>query len=424
MRLRGHFLILLITLFPAGPFATTFPVTKTDDTNDGTCDADCSLREAIDAANANSGVDDVPVLAGTYFLTFGCLIVLDDVSIVGAGEAKTIIDGSNASDCVFSMQGFPVSTVEISEVTIQDGYYYFGGGILNTGDLNITNSTVSGNTAIIAGGGVYNTGNLTLTNSTVSGNTAFLGGGVQNYNGTVILVNSTVSGNTAYAQGSGISNYFGTVSLTNSTVSGNTAGVGVGVHTVRGELTLTNSTVSANANGIIADAVLERVTAVRLQNSTISGNDMGIEVRFLDCNGIQCYGYADLLSENSIVAENAGANCSSNWYANFSPVGYNLTDDTTCGFTQSTDLVVADAMLGPLQDNGGPTETRDLLPGSPAIDAGSAACPPPATDQRGVARPQGSACDIGAVEYLPEVNRSFGLIAGVGLLAIFYRRRH
>jgi hypothetical protein len=91
-------------------------------------------------------------------------------------------------------------------------------------------------------------------------------------------------------------------------------------------------------------------------------------------------------------------------------------------------LVVADAMLGPLQDNGGPTETHDLLPGSPAIDAGdSAGCP--AADQRGEARPFDgdydgvSDCDIGAVEYVPEPHHAATMIAGAVFLALLYRRR-
>ena len=114
-----------------------------------------------------------------------------------------------------------------------------------------------------------------------------------------------------------------------------------------------------------------------------------------------------------------GANCLSP----INSLGYNLTDDITCGFTQPGDLVVADAMLGPLQDNGGPTETHDLLPGSPAIDAGSVNCPPPDTDQRGVARPQGTDCDIGAVEFVPEPEGWLMLVAGAAFLGLLYRRR-
>jgi hypothetical protein len=103
-------------------------------------------------------------------------------------------------------------------------------------------------------------------------------------------------------------------------------------------------------------------------------------------------------------------------------LGYNLTDDASCGFLATGDLVVGDAMLGPLADNGGPTETHDLLPGTPAIDAGSPDCPPPTTDQRGVARPQGAACDIGAVE-VPEPGRWLMLAAGTLLIAGLSQRR-
>jgi hypothetical protein len=126
--------------------------------------------------------------------------------------------------------------------------------------------------------------------------------------------------------------------------------------------------------------------------------------------------------DNTIVVDNGAKNCWSGLFYGISSLGHNLADDDSCGFTEPTDLVVADAMLGPLQDNGGPTETHDLLPGSPAIDAGGN-CPPPDTDQRGVTRPQGAACDIGAVEYLPEPGGSVMLIAGAAILGLLYRRR-
>ena len=123
-------LIFALVFLPASPFATTFPVTKTEDTNDGTCDPDCSLREAIDAANTNPGADDVPVPAGTYLLTLGQLVVSDDVDIAGAGQTNTIIDG-NATGRVFEIQAS--TTVDISGVTIQNGLITIaprlGGGI-------------------------------------------------------------------------------------------------------------------------------------------------------------------------------------------------------------------------------------------------------------------------------------------------------
>jgi hypothetical protein len=121
-----------------------------------------------------------------------------------------------------------------------------------------------------------------------------------------------------------------------------------------------------------------------------------------------------------------GANCE----PSVASLGYNLTDDTSCGFTAPGDLVVADAMLYPLGNFGGPTKTHHPMTGSPVIDAANnASCPP--DDQRGEARPfdgndppDGFAdCDIGSVEFLPEPRSSVTLIAGAAFMALLYRRR-
>jgi len=300
----------------------------------------------------------------------------------GGGQMATIIDG-NASDRVFDIEA-TAGVVEISGVTIQNGNVDSqGGGIRNYADLSLTNSTVSGNTAYTHGGGIYAGpyGDMTITNSTVSDNTASEdGGGINGSN--FSMTNSTVNGNIADYRGGGI--WGGHFSLANSTVSGNTANLVGGL--LASSATITNSTVSENTSSGFGDGI---------------------------------YGVASTLA-NTIVADNGVRNCGG---SGISSLGNNLTDDDTCGFTEPTDLVVADAMLGPLQNNGGPTETHDLLPGSPAIDAGSMDCPPPDTDQRGVARPQGAACDIGAVEYLPEPGSSVMLVGGIGLLGLLYRRR-
>jgi len=437
MRPLRCLLVLLIVLLPASLFATTFPVTKTADTNDGVCDPDCSLREAIEAANANPGVDDVPVPAGFYLLTLGQLVVSDDVSIAGVGQTTTIIDG-NASDRVFEIQAGVGS--EFSDVTIQDGYAARGGGIFASGaTLVLTDSTVSGNTASDTGGGIFSRAgdapyfspSLTLIRSTVSGNTASITSGIHWRHGYVTLTDSTVSDNDGIGifssaiceltnsavsdnSGGGIIIDRASLHLSHSAVSRNAAG---GIDSNVGQVTLINSTVSGNINssGIFSGGSLGyRVGRLTVINSTVSDNsDGGI---YVDEGG---FGIS-----NSIVADNSGpvgANCGG--FAANNSLGYNLTDDTSCGFTEPSDLIVADAMLGPLQDNGGPTETHDLLPGSPAIDAGSMDCPPPDTDQRGVARPQGTACDIGAVEYLPEPRGSVVVTAGAVFLGLLYRRR-
>jgi CSLREA domain-containing protein len=497
MRPLRCLLILLIVLLPAGPFATTFPVTKTDDTDDGTCDSDCSLREAIEAANTNPGADDVPVPAGTYLLNLGRLVVSDDLSIAGAGQVNTIIDGGSADHVIRISR--PAEVVAISGVTIQNGYAApsepflwssnFGGGIRSWGvDVTLTNSTVSNNRAAgihSRGGGVHITGSgeLRLINSTVSGNTSdHLGGGISIWKGELTLINSTVSDNTATAsKGGGIFNQDGRLTVADSMVRGNTAArPGGGISTFEGSLTLTNSTVSGNSGGEDGGGISHRYGNLALNNSTVSDNSV-----FGSGGGISFtggyYGFGDATLTNTTVSGNTavggyGGGILMNGYdstyypgtmaltnstltgnsagrsgngifkrnakATFTntivfnngtatltcngavkSLGNNITDDTSCGFTEPTDLVVADAMLGPLQDNGGPTETHDLLPGSPAIDAGSVDCPPPATDQRGVARPQGTACDIGAVEFVPEPHHTATLIAGAAFLGLLYRRR-
>jgi len=433
-----YMLIFALVLIPAHPFATTFPVTKTDDTNDGVCDADCSLREAIDAANANPGADDVPVPAGTYLLTLGRLTILDDVSVAGAGQMNTIVDG-NASDRVFDIEAI-AGAVELVGVAIQNGNSDSqGGGIRNYADLSLSDSTVSANTAYTDGGGIYSGpyadltitnstiidnealndgggvkddhyGHLTLTDSTVSGNIArWSGGGI--HGDSFSITNSAVSDNSAYSGGGIAGNNF---SLTNGTVSGNSAtrsGGGI----LGSRLSLTNTTVSGNTALLTGGVSAFNAT---LTNSTVSGNTSTHPYGF--AGGIYAYFWK---MDNTLVADNGVANCSLNSFIGISSLGYNLADDDTCELTDPTDLVVADAMLGPLQDNGGPTETHDLLPASPAIDAGSSSCPPPDTDQRGVARPQGSYCDIGAVEYVPEPGSAVTLIAGAAFLGLALRRR-
>jgi hypothetical protein len=276
-----------------------------------------------------------------------------------------------------------------------------GGGIYNNlfSTVALANSMVSGNTAYF-GGRIVNNGDLTLTNSTVSGNAVYGRGGAIYNGGDLILTNSTVSVNVAYWAGGGIHNGWSSyLALTNSTVSGN---VGVGISLMRSNAYLTNSTVSGN----YGSGIFIYYSSAYLTNSTVSGNYDG---------GIRNYGDGGAALTNTILASNNAPTCN----GSVTSLGYNLADDTSCGLTATGDLVVADAMLGPLQDNGGPTETHDLLPGSPAIDAGSPGCPPPDTDQRGVARPQGAARDIEAVE-APEPARCLLLAAGLGCPVVLY----
>ncbi len=361
--------------------ALTFSVTKEADTNDGTCDADCSLREAVLAANASPGADDITVPVGTYILDLdpngtgedaaatGDLDLIDDVTLSGAGADTTIIDG-NGTDRVLDVIN---AVVEISGVALKNG-------------------SLAGGT----GGGIGAAGaTLTITDCAITGNsTSFLGGGVGASATELEIIGTTISGNSAGLTGGGIyyKGFTRRVVLTSSTVSGNSASseAGVFIDLECGGCTITNSTIAAN--------------------SASSG-----------IGGIQCISANPITLTNTIVAGNTGGNCVS---TNMATGGHNLDDDGSCPFTGSGDLSNLPAGLEPLQDNGGTTQTHALLGGSPAVDAGDdGACPP--LDQRGHVRADGDAdsiinCDIGAYERAAVVPIPLWVLVGllVGLLTI------
>jgi hypothetical protein len=277
-----------------------------------------------------------------------------------------------------------------------------GGGIYNSGLLTLNDSTVSDNSALTAhhilggfagaGGGIYtNEGTMTLTNSEVSGNSGeSIGGGIYNHQGTITLTNSTVLDNSTEGDGGGIYNHRGTITLTNSTVSRNNFH---GIGNYEGTITLTNSTVSGNS----FLGVYNVGGTMTLTNSTVSGEVFVQSV----------LGSFPSVEMTATVIEGA---CTENFdaRATWTSNGYNIeTPGDTCDFNQVSDQVNVSAgylKLGPLQDNGGPTETHALGAGSVAIDVvAEADCvdasgQPLTEDQRGVARPQGGACDVGAFE--------------------------
>ena len=209
-------LALALLLWTGATHAATFTVTKVADTNDGTCDADCSLREAVVAANASGAADDIIVPAGIYLLDLdpngagedlaatGDLDLTDEMNLSGAGADVTIIDG-NGTDRIFDVIN---STVEISGVTVQNGVVggATGGGIGAVGaTLTLSDCTIRDNSSGLLGGGVgANATGLTITDSTLSGNSASSRGGGLFYKGfvrTLLVTNSTISGNSASREG-------------------------------------------------------------------------------------------------------------------------------------------------------------------------------------------------------------------------------
>jgi hypothetical protein len=254
----------------------------------------------------------------------------------------------------------------------------WGGGIYNNfGTMTIIHSTVSDNENEV-GAGIANEGNLTITYSTISGNAAIVGGGIAELTGIadapITIAHTSLIGNTA-GEGGGI--YMGgstPMVVINSTISGNHASSsGGGIYHVGFELTLTHATVSGNS-------------------APMAG-------------GIYTAAWLPTHLRNAIVARNlTGGNC----VGATTDGGYNLDDDASCGFTAAGSWPNTDPLLDPagLQDNGGPTRTIALQPGSPAINAiplsdGSCYATGVVEDQRGVGRPQpaGGACDIGAFEH-------------------------
>ena len=458
----GMILLITATLHMASSaHATTFTVNSTTDAvdaapGDGICatvGGDCTLRAAIEETNALAGADDIVLPAGIYTLTIpgpledaghtGDLDISGDLTINGAGQSITIIDGGGI-DRVLDIRSSAIA--EIADVTVRNGsppdfgLPTSGGGIINFGTLTVSNCTITGNHTPRFGGGIrVRSGAVTVYRSTITGNTAESGGGIHNHatlsiemstvsantagfpstggghtgggvsvsggSGMLLtIVRSTVSGNMAPGHGGGV--YIGqrsTVLITDSSITGNTSlSRGSGIDIERSVVTLINSTVSDNrsrGNGgtINVEAAHQSPATLIVTNSTIADNTS--TVPSLN-RGIVSDG-GDVTLSNTIVANHSLANC-----AGSSPTsaGHNIDSDDTCNLTRPDDFPNTDPLLAPLADNGGPTLTKALLPGSPGIDAvpvedcTDAFGVPILVDQRGVPRPQGAACDIGAYE--------------------------
>jgi hypothetical protein len=359
---------------------STFTVTNLLDSGAG------SLRAAVAAANANPGADAINfATTGTIGLTSGQLDITDSVTINGPGAGALTVSGNHASR-VFGIAGNP--TVTIADLTVADGFAWDGGGAIhNTGVLSVSNCSLSRNESVDYGGAIYNDGTLTVSNSTLSGN---------------YILDTNGGGNIAY--GGAIYMAAGTLFLNSSTLSNNTAIGGFSYYT-DSESGILNAFVATDAYG---GALYIAAGTVSIDHSTIAGNaasvytsDPGYPPATSWGGGIYIGQFGALQVHDSILADNT---------ADFAPdlrgfygvtsLGNNLIGNTQGGSSfAATDLLNVNPQLGPLQDNGGPTRTMALLPGSPALDAGDSTGAP-AYDQRGPGFPRvlGGAIDIGAVE--------------------------
>lgn len=426
---------LLCFLLGSTAGAATLTVNTLDDTN--VDDSLCSLREAITAANNNSdfqgctgtnyGDDTIRFdVSGTITLISSLPLLLPQVlTIDGTGQTITI-SGNNSVQIMTVSSGAQL-TLENLKVTKGKT------GIFNTGNLTVTNSTFSDNHSD-TGGAIYNYGgNITVTDSTFSGNSAGSGGGILNFTGIINITSSIFSDNSAASTGGSIAN-LGTFTITDSTFTGNStkgsndaivsAGGGIynngtfavtsstfsnnstvgtttaggGIANDHGTLTVANSTFfgnSTNGTNYGYGGGISNGGALTVTNSTFSGNSANAS------SGGNLFNSGVLTLKNTILANSpSGDDCASSG-GTITASGVNLVEDGACSIPGA---LTADPLLGPLANNGGPTQTMALLPGSPAIDAADdaicAAAPVDDLDQRGVTRPQGTQCDIGAYEFM------------------------
>jgi hypothetical protein len=362
---------LLLEVLEGRTAPAVFTVNTFDDTVEANRDGsgldaagNTSLRSAVMATNDLGGSNTIVLSAGTYNLTIapvqgggdegghlniGRGFSNNNLTITGATDGATIIDANNLDHAVDV--GFFCSAT-LSQLTIQNGTGIFGGDIGNSGHLTIDSSTITGGTATF-GGGIFSAGGtVTITNSTIANNTATpWGGGIYNQAATITLTNDTIANNSA-TEGGGIFTFgFGaTITLTNCTIAGNSC------------------TGFDNGGGGIYHGIGNPTTV--LKNTIVATNtaDQGPDI------------------DGAITSQ-----------------GHNLIGNSqdASGFVDSDFVGTADnpidPMLGPLQDNGGPTQTMALQQGSLAIDNGDPDGAP-ALDQRGIARD--AFPDIGAFEYV------------------------
>ncbi len=441
--------------FVASASNETLQVTRADDpTPDACAPGDCSFREAANAGSATAGQQTIDVPSGMTVSLTSPVTISGDVSIAGHGTSSAITSTGSQIIVVSASGDAIIQDVRIFGA-VAGTDVICGGGIQNDGTLQVTDALIDSNNVNGKGAGVCNNGTADFNGVTVDTNHAVTGPGGGLYNtGTMTVENSTISHNSVEGvsgggDGAGIGNAAtGTLTVDYSTISENTSSSsvcadcssGAGIKS-QGTLTVTHSTLSNNhaddsaaiqAGGtstISYSAIINndfgsitnlKNSTMTIANSTISNNLAGeypksgygglhnegtlsVYRSTIADNTAIGYPYGGIYSSNqsvqtllrgNLISNNGTKSCSSG--GNVVSQGGNVMTDDSCNPIADDDIV-ADAKIGPLADNGGPTKTRALLSGSPAIDNGSNyQC---VFDQRGAPRPVGGTCDAGAFEY-------------------------
>jgi hypothetical protein len=435
----------LICSLGMSAYADIITVTNTNDSGPG------SLRQAL--TDANDADTIVFAVTGTIGLTSGGLLIAKNINLSGPGSNQLSIDGNQA---VFVFGIFPGKTATISGLTIRNAEA--GAGVWNEqgtltvsdcavtsnsyeglfndeGTLNVNNCVLSGNSGnglstyfgittvsncVISGnssGGLINDGphggplpsndpigspgSMTIDDSMISDNS---GPGVSNVAGFLTVLDSTLSGNSAGQALDGGGILSGTLfktpadtTIINSTISGNSApDFGGGIAGGYWRVTIVNSTISENTAGNSGGGISG--TFLSIMNSTISGNSAG-------SGGGIYHLLFNLDISNTILNAGASGENIFNKDGTITSHGYNISSDDGGGYLNGPgDQIKTDPLLGPLEDNGGPTLTQALLPESPAIDTGDPNfTPPPFYDQRGCPflRVFNGRIDVGSFEAQP-----------------------
>lgn len=338
-------LVLAVLLLPSlcveKAEAADFIVNSLSDTDDASCNiSHCSLREAINAANLGAGADTISFsVSGTITLGATLPQVTDTAGLtISAQPGQVTVSGNDAVQILSVATGAPLT---LQGLALVHGYHQDG-----------------------SGGAIYAAGPLTVDECTFSNNRAVRGGAIGSSSSPKTVTRSTFYQNSTTETGGAINHGYNTFTIRNCTFTGNAAPTGA---------------VLFNGSG----------WGMEVHYSTIAGNSASAgAIIHNQSGGITFY--------STIVANAAAAaNCQGNIYNG----GHNLDSAASCGWgSDDGSMSNTDPLLRPFANYGGATNTFALQPASPAIDAaGTAGCP--ATDQRGVPRPFGSSCDIGAFEF-------------------------
>jgi hypothetical protein len=415
-------------------YQTSLLVTTLADSGQG------SLRQAIINANARGGgTIGFSNVTGTITLLSCLPAIATDVNIVGPGPTNLSISGNGLCRVLAVASN---TTCHISGLTLTSGSAFgYGGGILNEGNLAINDCQVISNRADFGGGiatlssrlllsnvvvhgnscagsqaGILALGDLTMINCAVSSNTGDAGvSGVYFSAQTLAMFNCVIRDNRVHEGVGGIGVYSGTAALQSCLISSNRNS-----HTPAGglensaTLTMVNCTVSGNHAGTWGGGIVNRGT-ISVLNSTFAWNNAGGGQSGVHHGG-GVYNTGNLACRNTVIASNSLADLTADgrdFYGTLNSQGFNLVANpagATIIGDPTGNIYWTDPHLGPLQDNGGSTWTHALLPGSPALNAGTTTGAP-TSDQRGVPRPQGPGVDIGAYEF----QYNLPLLTGIAL---------